>query len=58
MHHIFPVSAYPEFRLEAWNLISVAGSVHDRLHDRTTGELTEEGRALLERTARLKGIEL
>ena len=58
VHHIFPLLDYPEYKLEAWNLISLSGPVHDSMHDRATGDLTEVGRDLMERTARRRGIEL
>ena len=58
VHHIFPVDGFPQYRLESWNLISVCHDVHNRLHDRGSGELTEEGRALMERVARQRGIEI
>ena len=58
VNHIFPLLDYPQYRLEPWNLISVSGTEHDKLHDRGTGQLTDAGRALMERTARLRGIDL
>lgn len=58
VHHIFPVDKFPEYEWEDWNLISLAGSVHNKMHVRGTQELTEAGRQLMERTARKRGIEL
>ena len=58
VHHIFPLTEYPQYKLEGWNLISVCADAHNRLHDRVTGELTEEGRDLMIRTARQRGIEI
>ena len=58
VHHIFPAEQYPEYQWESWNLISLARDVHNRMHVRDTKELTEEGRQLLERTARRRGIEI
>lgn len=58
VHHIFPREDFPEYQWEPWNLISVSASSHNALHDRTTDDLTEEGRELLERTARRLGIEI
>ena len=58
VHHIFPAEQYPEYQWEPWNLISLARDVHNRMHVRDTKELTEEGRQLLERTARRRGIEI
>lgn len=56
VHHIFPREIYPEYQWQAWNLISVAGEIHDTLHDRVTGDLTEKGAELLRRTARRRGM--
>ena len=58
VHHAFPVEDYPQYRLEAWNLISVSNKIHNQLHDRNTNELTDKGKELMERTARKQGIEL
>lgn len=58
VHHIFPRREFPEYQWEPWNLISLAGDVHDRMHDRTGERLTERGRDLLRRTARAAGIEI
>ena len=58
VHHIFPLLDYPAYKLEPWNLISLSRAEHDKLHDRVTGQLTEAGLALMERTSRLRGIEL
>lgn len=52
VHHIFPVEDYPEYQWAEWNMISVSQAVHNRLHDRVTNKLTNEGIALLERTAK------
>lgn len=56
VHHIFPREEFPEYKWEAWNLISLTTSQHNTLHDRTTRALTEDGVALLRRTARKNGI--
>ena len=58
VHHIFPRDEFPEYQWEAWNLISLAGDVHDKMHDRNTGALTSRGAELLRRTARRRGIEV
>ena len=52
VHHIFPLEDYPEFAFCRWNLISVSEKIHGKLHDRKTGQLTAEGRRLMERTGR------
>ena len=56
VHHVFPREEFPEYQWEPWNLISVSTEVHNSLHDRTTNELTAEGRRLQERIARRFGI--
>ena len=56
VHHIFPLDAFPEYRLESWNLITVSLATHNRLHDRETDELSDEGKKLLIRTAKKRGI--
>lgn len=58
VHHIFPLSEFPEYAYEPWNLISITRTYHNRLHDRNTDSLTEEGAELLRRTARKQGIEI
>jgi len=58
VHHIFPREHYPEYEWCDWNLISLAGPVHNEMHDRTTHELTPKGMALLRRTAKRRGITL
>ena len=52
VHHIFPRDEFPQYEMEAWNLISLTTEMHNKLHDRTTNQLTAEGIALLKRTAR------
>jgi len=58
VHHVFPREEFPEYQWEPWNLISLAGDVHDELHDRATGALTDKGAELLRRTARKYGVEV
>lgn len=57
VHHIFPVSLFPEYQWCRWNLISLCSSEHDAMHIRGAEDLTDKGRRLLERTARANGIE-
>lgn len=52
VHHIYPVDEFPEYAFELWNLISLSRAAHNRLHDRNTDKLTEEGIALQHRTKR------
>lgn len=56
VHHIFPADEFPAYVWEDWNLISLAASTHDSMHDRKSGALTERGIKLLRRTARRHGI--
>lgn len=56
VHHIFPLREFPKYAFANWNLISLSWKEHNRLHDRTSDELTEAGRQLLIRTARNNGI--
>ena len=56
VHHIFPREDYPQYELEAWNLISLSDKAHNEMHDRNTGKLTDKGRRLLDRTAIRQGI--
>lgn len=50
VHHIYPLEDYPQYALCNWNLISLSNAVHNRMHDRVTGKLTQEGLALMRRT--------
>ena len=56
VHHVFPREEFPEYQWEPWNLVSLAGDVHDEMHDRATGALTDKGAELLRRTARKNGV--
>ena len=56
VHHVFPREEFPEYQWEPWNLVSLAGDVHDQMHDRVTGTLTENGAELLKRIARREGV--
>ena len=44
VHHIYPLSEYPELALEDWNLLSLSNEYHNKMHDRTTGKITKAGR--------------
>ena len=56
VHHIFPAEAFPEYRWEPWNLVSLSAQAHNAMHDRDSQELTSKGRSLMEKTARARGI--
>lgn len=58
VHHIFPRDEFPEYQLSDWNLISLSASVHDTMHDRTSGKLSPAGAELLRRTCRKYGKEI
>jgi len=58
VHHIFPRDEFPEYQWEPWNLVSLAGDVHDQMHDRTGHALSARGAELLRRTARRQGVEI
>lgn len=49
VHHIFPFEDYPQYALERWNLISLCQQCHNRMHDRDTHQITEEGQRLQRR---------
>ena len=50
VHHIYPAELYPEYAWCDWNLMSVSMRTHNKLENRTSGELTEVGRGRMERT--------
>ena len=50
VHHIFPLEAYPEYALSK--------AAHNKLHDRITNELTDEGKKLLRGVAIKRGFGL
>lgn len=50
VHHIYPVDEYPEYAFCDWNLITVSAETHNKLENRTTGELTALGMELQRRT--------
>lgn len=50
VHHIYPAEKYPQYIWCDWNLISLCGQCHDKMHDRTNNMLTVDG-DLLKRLA-------
>lgn len=56
VHHIFPLEEYPQYALCDWNLISLSRTAHNRLHDRVTNALTDEGKQLARRLAVERGM--
>jgi 5-methylcytosine-specific restriction endonuclease McrA len=43
VHHIIPLEQRPELALVSTNLLSLCSVCHDKMHDRTTCELTAVG---------------
>ena len=43
VHHIYPLSEYPEYGYCDWNLVSLSNKVHNAMHDRNTNKLTDLG---------------
>lgn len=58
VHHVFPVSRFPEYQWCEWNLISLSQAAHNRMHIRDTDELTDEGMRLMMRVARKQNIDI
>ncbi|KAB2334268.1 HNH endonuclease [Bacillus mesophilum] len=56
VHHVNPLEDYPQWRLESWNLISLCGKCHEKMHDRITDKLTALGLQWVERVERMKKI--
>lgn len=50
VHHIWPAEDYPEYAWCEWNLVSLSSAMHNAMHDRETGKLTELGEAWRRRT--------
>ena len=43
VHHCYPLETHHQWRLASWNLISLCGTCHDKMHDRTNNVLTALG---------------
>lgn len=43
VHHVFPLADQPALALKGWNLISLCGQCHNKMHDRTTDAITGPG---------------
>ena len=56
VHHILPAEKYPEYQWEPWNLISLSTVAHNKMHDRESHELTDEGMKLVERLKKKQTI--
>jgi 5-methylcytosine-specific restriction enzyme A len=55
VHHIHPLRIRPDLRLTTWNLVSLCGKCHDKMHDRNSDELTGLGKQWEDRVSRLRG---
>ena len=57
VHHIYPYEFYPEYAYSDWNLITLCQSCHNKMHDRESHKLTNEGKTLAKRVRmKLKNI--
>ncbi|SHH37172.1 HNH endonuclease [Desulforamulus hydrothermalis] len=53
VHHVFPLEQRPDLGLVSDNLISLCNEHHDKMHDRTNGELTDLGKQWEQRVSPL-----
>ena len=52
VHHVNPVKEHPELALDSWNLILLCSACHNKMEDRSSGQLTVHGEMLRERVNR------
>ena len=52
VHHIFPVSDYPELEFVSWNLVALSNFQHNKMHNRKTDEITRKGKEWQKRKKR------
>ncbi|MBS4750332.1 HNH endonuclease [Carnobacteriaceae bacterium zg-ZUI78] len=43
VHHIFPVSEYPELEFVEWNCLSLTNKMHNTFHDRNSNKIIKNG---------------
>lgn len=43
VHHIYPVSEYPELEFVSWNVISLSNKAHGTFHDRVNDKVVGQG---------------
>ena len=43
VHHIFPVSEYPELEFQEWNCLPLTNKRHNTFHDRTNDKVIGQG---------------
>lgn len=48
IHHLLPVSQYPEYQWCSWNMIAINRATHEKLHERKSDVLTPMGLAVAE----------
>lgn len=53
VHHVYPADKYPELFYNPNNLVSLSNKAHNKMHNRESDELTEDG-LLLQRRYRRK----
>lgn len=46
VHHIYPADKFQEYAFCDWNLISLCGRCHEKMHDKTNNVLTPDGEKL------------
>ena len=46
VHHIYPSNDYPSLFFNVNNLISLSNEAHEKMHNRKTGEISQDGRKL------------
>jgi len=44
VHHIYPVSEYPELEFVSWNCISLSNHEHNKMHNRVNDLITRKGK--------------
>lgn len=44
VHHIYPVREYPELEFVSWNLVALSNLQHNKMHNRTSDEITKKGK--------------
>ena len=58
VHHIFPITHFPDYKYDLWNLMSLCDKCHDEMHNHYTGELSKKGMLFLRMTASVRGIQV
>lgn len=43
VHHIYPMTMYPELRLVSWNLLPLSTAMHNKFHDRQSDDVIGPG---------------